>query len=127
MAMEQIAYWLVLCIGIVCTLFTLMTVRQVIARLRKRRSPERVSDRSVTPILRFNLRKRYIPEIKANAAHSLERMGPGEMTHRLREALLNHDATMRAVAEVLGHIEARTDLRGARRGSGAESKGWMRI
>jgi hypothetical protein len=127
MAMQHIVYWLLLWVGIVGAAFALMTVRQVVAHLRKRRVSNDLVNRSVTPILRFNLRKHYIPEIKAGAAQSLERMEPGEMTYRLREVLLNHDAGMRAAMDVLDHIEARSSSRDARRGAGAESRKRLRI
>lgn len=123
----QFVYVLIIWIGVMCALFTLMTIRQVLAHFRKRRAPETLQDRSVTPILRFNLRKHFVREIKAGAAHSLENMEPGGLAYRLREVLLNHDASNRAALEVLEHIEARSRAKNARRGTGAESKRSMRI
>ena len=127
MAMDQIVYWLAVYIGIVSALFVAMNIGRIIARVRRMRRPERTYERSVTPILRFNLRKHYVPEIRTSAEHSLEHMEPGDTTYKLREALLNHDTATRVAAEALGHIEAGSGSRNARRRSRAESKGRMRI
>jgi len=125
--MDHVVYWLGLWIGIMCAAFALMATRWVVIYLRARRKPEKAHEKSVIPILRFNLRKHFVEEIKAGAGCSLERMQPGEMTYRLREVLLNHDATMRVASEVLGHIDARSDSKNGRRGRGMDSRRRMRI
>ncbi len=103
--MSQLVYWLALWVGIMFTAFALMTLARVLAHLRKRRGNERVRERSVVPVLRFNLRKHFIAQIKLNAAFSLESMEPSDSVHRLRETLEDHaEMTTRLAAHVLEHI-----------------------
>ncbi len=105
MVMYSAVYLFAAWVGLMFIGFALMTFGRILARLHKQRGGERAYGRSVVPILRFNLRKHYIEQIKVNAGSSLESMVPSGMTYRLRETLVNHDAaTMRAAAQVLEHI-----------------------
>ncbi|RKY25463.1 MAG: hypothetical protein DRP79_06585 [Planctomycetota bacterium] len=123
MAMYPAVYLFAAWVGLMFIGFALMTFGRLLARLRRRRGGERAYERSVAPILRFNLRKHYIAQIKVNAGSSLESMAPSGMTYRLRETLVNHDAaTMRAVAQVLEHIGPHSASRRPARGSRAGFK-----
>lgn len=119
MAMEHIGYWLAAWVGVMFIGFTMMTLARILAHIRERRGAERAYDRSVVPVLRFNLRKNFAEQTRAGALSSLESMEPSGMTYRLRETLAGQDVmAARAAAQVLEHIGAHSaPRRPARRSS----------
>lgn len=124
--MEQIVYWLAIWTGVMLMAFALMVATRMAAGLRRRRRAERPIERSVAPILKFNLRRHFDWRLKTAAGQGLESMTPGGTAcYRLREALESHDATTRA-SEALDKLEAKAGDGNPRR-AGTRSRRRMRI